>query len=66
MSRFFCGACGAPLSTLLPQHPDVIFIKAGSLDDPAVVRPNRQAWTPSRVDWAKIDPTIASTETGRG
>ena len=65
VTRFFCPDCGSPLYTLPPLHPDVVFIKAGSLDDPGVVRPNRQAWTRSRVDWAEIDPEIASYETSR-
>lgn len=65
VTRCFCGDCGSPLYTLPPLHPDVVFIKAGSLDDPSVVRPNRQAWTRSRVSWAEIDPGIVSYETSR-
>jgi hypothetical protein len=65
VARFFCGDCGSPLYTLPPLHPEVVFIKAGSLDDPTVVKPNRQAWTRSRVEWAGIDPSIASYETNR-
>ena len=65
VARHFCGDCGSPLFTLPPLHPDVVFIKAGSLDDPSVVRPERQAWTRSRVDWAEIDPAITSYEKNR-
>jgi hypothetical protein len=65
VSRFFCGDCGSPLFTRPPLHPDVVFIKAGSLDDPSVVRPNRQAWTVSRVAWAEIDPGLTSYERNR-
>ena len=65
VSRFFCSDCGSPLYTLPPLHPDVVFIKAGSLDDPSVVKPNRQAWTRSRVAWAEIDPGIVSYEANR-
>ena len=65
VARFFCGDCGSPLYTLPPLHPEAVFIKAGSLDDPNVVKPNRQAWTRSRVDWAEIDPAITSYETSR-
>ena len=65
VARFFCGDCGAPLYTLPPLHPEVVFIKAGSLDDPSVVKPNRQAWTRSRVEWAEIDTSITSYETSR-
>lgn len=65
VARHFCGDCGSPLFTLPPLHPDDVFIEAGSLDDPTVVRPNRQAWTRSRVEWAEIDPAITSYETNR-
>lgn len=66
VARFFCGDCGSPLYTLPPLHPELVFLKAGSLDDPSVVKPTRQAWTRSRVDWAEIDPAITSYETSRG
>lgn len=65
VTRCFCGDCGSPLYTLPPLHPDVVFIKAGSLDDPSVVVPNRQAWMRSRVDWAEILPELAAYDTNR-
>jgi hypothetical protein len=42
-----------------------VFIKAGSFDDPSIVKPSRQAWTQSRVEWAEIESDIASYETNR-
>ena len=65
LTRYFCPDRGSPLFTQPPLHPERLFIKAGSLDDPSVVRPNRQAWMRSRVEWAEIDPTITSYETNR-
>jgi hypothetical protein len=65
VTRYFCSDCGSPLYTLPPLHPDIVFIKAGSLDDPGAVRPVGQAWTRSRVSWAEIDPDMASHETSR-
>jgi hypothetical protein len=66
VTRSFCPDCGSPLFTQPPLHPERLFIKAGSLDDPSMVRPVRQAWTRSRVAWAEIDPQIDSYETNRG
>lgn len=60
VTRYFCSDCGSPLYTMPPLHPDVVFIKAGSLDDPGVVRPARQSWIVSRVSWAEIDPKLPS------
>jgi hypothetical protein len=65
VTRFFCPECGSPLYTMPPLHPETVFIKAGSLDDAAIVRPNREAWTISRVEWATIDPSITSYEKNR-
>jgi hypothetical protein len=65
VTRYFCPECGSPIYTAPPLHPDVYFLKAGSLDDPSLVEPNRQAWTRSRVDWATIDPDLISFETNR-
>ena len=63
LTRHFCPNCGSPLFTSAPRHPGVVFIKAGSLDDPSVVKPAQQAWTRSAVPWARIDddlPTFAT------
>jgi hypothetical protein len=65
VTRCFCGDCGSPLYTLPPLHPEVVFIKAGSLDDPSLVVPNRQAWTRSRVEWAEIADELTTYDTNR-
>jgi hypothetical protein len=65
VTRFFCPDCGSPLFTLPPLHPEVRFIKAGSLDDPTMVKPGRQSWLRSRVDWAVIDPELPGYDKGR-
>ncbi len=58
LTRHFCAACGSPLFTSSPRHPDFYFLKAGCLDDPTVVRATHQSWTGSRVSWAAIDPEL--------
>ena len=63
--RFFCPACGSPIYTLSPHRPDSYFVKAGSLDDPTLVKPAHQAWTKSAVSWAHIPPDLPSFEKGR-
>jgi hypothetical protein len=65
VTRFFCPECGCPLFTVPPLHPEIRFIKAGSLDDPSVVQPARQSWTSSRVAWAAIDPELPAYEKSR-
>jgi len=65
VTRYFCPDCGAPLYTASPRHPDIYFIKAGSLDDPSLVKPDREAWTRSRVPWSAIPSGLATFETNR-
>jgi hypothetical protein len=65
LTRYFCPECGSPLYTASPRHPQTLYLKAGSLDDPTVVQPKHQSWTSSMVPWAIIDPTIISFDKGR-
>ena len=65
LTRHFCPSCGSPLFTESTNHPDAIYVKAGTLDQPAAIRIERQAWIASRVDWAAIPAGIASYEKGR-
>jgi hypothetical protein len=64
LTRHFCLECGSPIYTSSPRHPEWVWIKAGSLDDPTLVLPAYQSWTRSRVPWAFIDPGIPEREKG--
>jgi hypothetical protein len=64
LTRHFCPNCGSPIFTSSPKHPGYIYVKAGTLDDPAVVRPTHQSWVGSAVSWSQIDPGIASFAKG--
>ena len=58
LTREFCPDCGSPLLTRSPVHPDHVYIKAGSLDDPSIVHPRVQIWTSKKVSWAEIDSSL--------
>jgi hypothetical protein len=60
ITREFCPECGSPLFTFSPSHPDYVYVKAGSLDDPSIVKPLYQSWTDSKVEWANIPKDIKS------
>lgn len=62
VTRYFCGDCGSPIHTASSAHPDRVFVKAGIIDDPSVVRPAIERWTASAVPWARLDGTLPSTE----
>jgi hypothetical protein len=58
ITREFCPDCGSPLFTKAEKCPDLVFIKAGSLDEPEVVKPSSQIWTKCSVPWAYIDDAL--------
>ncbi|BAY08961.1 GFA family protein [Calothrix sp. NIES-2098] len=58
ITREFCPECGSPLFTRAPAKPQFVWLKAGSLDNPYLVKPMHQIWTDSAVPWAYIDPQL--------
>jgi hypothetical protein len=65
LTRHFCIECGSPIYTSAPSAPATIFVKAGSVDNPALVRPDHQKWTASEVPWAFIERDMPSTSRGK-
>ena len=65
LTRHFCPACGSPLYTSSPRHPDLVYAKAGALDEPAGITLAHQSWTRSAVPWRVIPPDLPSYETAR-
>ncbi len=60
ITRQFCPECGSPLFTRAEKCPDLVFLKAGSLDEPQRVKPTCQTWTKRAVPWACIDQGLPS------
>ena len=58
ITRQFCPSCGSPLFTKAEKCPDLVFLKAGCLDEPQLIKPNRQIWTKRAVPWAYIDENL--------
>ncbi len=65
LTRHFCPECGSPIYTASPKHPNYVYVKAGTLNDPSIVHPTHQAWMRSAVPWNRIDPTLQSFDKGR-
>jgi hypothetical protein len=42
--RHFCPDCGSPIFTEVDSMPDMAFIKAGTLDERASIRPTVELW----------------------
>ena len=56
IDRSFCPAGGSGLLHVLEvRGPDIVVIKAGTLDDPGVVVPNYEIFSRSKLPWVSID-----------
>lgn len=64
LTRHFCPECGSPIYTSAPKHPEHVYVKAGTLDDPNIVKPTHQNWVVSAVSWRQINPDITSFTKG--
>ena len=62
MHRRFCPECGTHLFSEAEARPHLIFVRAGTLDDPELVKPDMTIWTASAPTWACIDPGIPSLD----
>ncbi|MGW1297215.1 GFA family protein [Streptomyces sp. NPDC002533] len=52
--RQFCGDCGTPIFTVLHEQPDLMIVKAGTLDDRTGIEPSAEVWRRRAQDW--IEP----------
>lgn len=62
MHRRFCPKCGTPLFSEAEARPHLIFVRAGTLDDPEIAKPSATIWTSSAPTWACIDESIPQIE----
>jgi len=60
MHRRFCPACGVHLFSEAETRPHLIFVRAGTLDDPEIVRPTSIIWKSSAPSWACLDQGLES------
>jgi hypothetical protein len=58
ISRGFCPTCGTPLFSLLAGMPDLMGIKASSLDDPSRFSPGMNLFTSSAPAWAPLTENL--------
>jgi hypothetical protein len=58
MHRHFCPVCGTHLFSEAESRPQLIFIRAGTLDDPEIARPAMTIWCSRAPSWACIDAEL--------
>jgi hypothetical protein len=58
MHRRFCPTCGTHLFSAAEARPHLVFVRAGTLDDPELARPAMTIWTAAAPSWACISPEL--------
>lgn len=64
--RHFCSRCGSPIFSAVDAQPDVVYVKAGTLDDTSWLEPNAEVFTRSALPWAPRLENAARFETMPG
>jgi hypothetical protein len=62
VERYFCGNCGSPIYSAIPDQPDMVFLKTGTLDDTSGFQPQFHVWCDTKQNWVSLDegvPAIA-------
>jgi hypothetical protein len=62
MHRRFCPKCGTQMFSEAESRPHLIFVRAGTLDDPEVAKPAITMWTSDAPTWACMDPALPKVE----
>jgi hypothetical protein len=60
MHRRFCPLCGTHLFSEADSRPHLVFVRAGTLDNPEIARPEMTIWTEKAPSWACIDARLPS------
>jgi hypothetical protein len=60
--RRFCPVCGTHLFSASEARPHLVFVRAGTLDDPEIARPAMTIWTASAPSWACLDERLPKVE----
>jgi len=62
LHRRFCPACGTPMFSAAESRPHLVFVRAGTLDDPEIARPALTIWTSAAPSWACIADDLPRVE----
>ena len=63
VSRAFCPKCGAPVYSTNSAVPDMLFIRASSLDDLEVFKPQMIVYASRAASWDHMDTNLLSFAT---
>ncbi len=56
--RCFCRNCGSPVYARMDYKPEIVIIRAGTVDDGLEVEPQMHIWVKARVPWYRIQDDL--------
>jgi hypothetical protein len=56
LHRYFCGDCGSGIYSQRETNPEMVVVRAGTMDDAGDMKITGNIWTKSARPWAYIDP----------
>jgi hypothetical protein len=63
VSRAFCPTCGSAIYSLNAAMPNMIFLRASSLDDVEVFKPQMVVYAKRAPSWDHMDPKLPAFDT---
>ena len=60
MEKHFCSSCGSQMFALNSSRPGLVGLRAGSIDQKKLVRPEVNVYTDSKIPLTQVDPNIPS------
>jgi hypothetical protein len=63
VTRAFCPTCGSPVYSRNAAMPDLLFVRAASLDDPGRYLPQMVVWAKRGHAWDHLDSSLPKFET---
>lgn len=58
--RSFCPTCGVAVHSEDSGFPDIVVLRAGTLDDPELYRPGARIYAAEAPSWDHMDPALRS------
>ena len=59
LHRYFCGDCGSAIYSQREASPEMVVVRAGTMDNAPDMKVTAHIWTRSARNWAYIDPASA-------
>ena len=62
--RCFCKTCGSHVFARMDSRPELILVRAGSLDDDPGVQPQAHIWVQAKAPWHEITDELPQFQAG--